>query len=174
MRKPVLISALDLYIINQVRIIRFRLNLNQREVSKILNPLTDNNILGAIESNFRKEKYTDAQLNKLAVKFSELDQKGSYTLNDFYPKSAMEEKLVEKIVIALPKKIGPTASLLNSLESDNEFCKDWQTVKEITDYSNLKEKQCWITKDFTSAIENIVRAGKLIRKSEDEALYKRP
>ena len=98
MRKPVKISSIDLYIINTVRAIRKMLNISQREVSKAINNLTDNNILGPIESQYHKETYNDEQLNKIADYYSKKSNK-NYTLKDFYPKSALKEELVDKLII---------------------------------------------------------------------------
>src|SRR5690606_3443997 len=113
--KPVLISALALYIINRVRAIRFDLGYTQREVSRILHPYSDNNLLGSIESNFRTHAYTDANLNKLAIAFTDrakaLGLDKVYTLNDFYPPEPLEEKLISKEVDELPKELKQTGVL---------------------------------------------------------------
>lgn len=98
MKKPVKTSSIDLYIINTVRAIRKELKLSQREVSQVINPLTDNNILGTIESRYRKETYNDEQLNKIAHYFTQKSNK-EITLQDFYPKKALNEELVDKIII---------------------------------------------------------------------------
>lgn len=98
MRLPVKISSIDLHIINNVRAIRKDLGLSQRTISKILNPLTDNNILGSIESRYNKETYNDEQLNKIAHLFTEKKNK-RFSLKDFYPNTALIEELVEKIII---------------------------------------------------------------------------
>ncbi|GGH12060.1 hypothetical protein FAZ19_09575 [Sphingobacterium alkalisoli] len=98
MRLPIKISSIDLYIINTVRAIRKELKLTQRDVSKVLNPLTDNNILGPIESRYNKETYNDEQLNKVAHLFTKKGNK-EYTLKDFYPNKSLTEEFVEKIII---------------------------------------------------------------------------
>lgn len=103
MRKPVKISSIDLYIINAVRAKRKELNCSQRDISKAINPLTDNNILGPIESMYNKETYNDEHLNKIAIYFTEIARqrkiKKEYTLVDFYPPEPLKEELVEKLII---------------------------------------------------------------------------
>jgi transcriptional regulator with XRE-family HTH domain len=103
MRKPVKISSIDLYIINAVRAVRKELGCSQRDVSKAINSLTDNNILGPIESNYHKESYTDEQLNKIANYFTEIaykkDIEKEYDLKDFYPATPLKEELVDKLIM---------------------------------------------------------------------------
>lgn len=172
MKNQVLISQLNLYIINAIKRIRLELGLTQRDVSRIINVDADNNLLGSIESNFRSEKYTDENLNKLAKAFSKININKDYSIYDFYPKEPLEEVLIEKSVVDIPKNIGPTASLVLLLEKKETFLDDWHTVKEITDYCNKCLFTNWKTTDFTSVIARSVESGKLIRFSENDPRYK--
>ena len=172
MRHPVVVSQLHLYIINSIRRIRLELGLSQRDISRLINSDADNNLLGSIESNFRNEKYTDENLNKLAKAFSNIDPNKDYTVYDFYPTSALPEALVEKSVIDIPKSLGPTASLTLLLEKEHSFFNDWHNAKEITIFCNESMVQKWKPTDFTSVIARAVESGKLIRSSEIDPKYK--
>jgi len=177
MRKPVLISLLHLYIINTIKKIRLELGLTQREVSKIFYPESDNNLLGSIESNFRTEKYTDENLNKLTKAFTEISKSlqldKEYTLYDFYPPEPLEEKMVEKNVIEIPEKLGQTGILNLLLENNDPFFSTWHSIKEITDYCNQFANKNWKTTNFTSVIDRAEKAKRLCRKSDEEALFKK-
>lgn len=177
MKKPVLISCLHLFIINRIRSIRLELGLSQREVSRILYPDSDSNLLGRIESNLTTHKYTDENLNKLAKAFTLIAKQGQlnkkYTINDFYPPEPLEEKLVAKTIIEIPESLGQTGTLNLLLEKNDSFFMEWHSIKEITDYCNLFAKKNWETTDFTSIVDRAEKANKLIRKSEDEALFKK-
>lgn len=173
MKNPALISQLHLYIINAIRRIRLELGLTQRDISRILSPEADNNLLGSIESNFRNEKYTDENLNKLAKAFSKINADKDYTIYDFYPKEALSEILVEKLVIDIPKNLGPTGSLILLLEKKDTFFDNWHNAKEITNYCNSCMTTDWKATDFTSVIARAVESGKLIRSSENYPKYKK-
>lgn len=173
MKSPVLISQLHLYIINTVRRIRLELGLSQRDISRILYPDTDNNLLGSIESNFRNEKYTDENLNKLAKEFSKIDANKDYTIYDFYPAKPLEEILVRKLIIDIPINVQPTGTLNLLLEKDLSFFNEWHSVKEITFYCNEFMGSDWKTNDFTSVIARAVISKKLIRSGENESLFKK-
>src|SRR5690606_36620160 len=150
------------------------LGLTQRDVSRYLNSESDNNILGAIESSYRSERYTDSQLNILVKEFSHLNSTRSYTIADFYPKEPINEELVPKILIELPERKGVTTALRKLLEENRDFAINWITTREIVEICNQTFNRKWISKDFTSAINNLIKAGWLERKSESEALFKRP
>lgn len=180
MRKPILISSVALWIINKVKFIRTELGITQREVHKYLGLSDDGNILGAIESQFVINRYTDEQLNKLARKFTEIAVlKGSdntYTLNDFYPPVDFDEKMVDKIVIKIqPTELKQTGVLyLLLVEEKDSFFNEWHSAKEIAHHCGSKAEKNWEAKDFTAIIEATVKKGNLLRKSDDEALFKRP
>lgn len=180
MKKPVLINSVVLYIINKVKIIRTSLGLTTREIHKILDLSDDGNILGVIESNYKPNKYNDKHLNKLAIAFTEksfeLGHNISYTVADFYPPADFEEKMVEKIVVKIaPTELRQTGVLqLLVVEENDPFFDDWHTSREIAEHCGAKANKPWSSSDFTSVIESAVRKGILIRKSEQEALYKKP
>lgn len=173
MKDPVLISQLHLYVINIIRKIRLELGLSQRDVSRILFPDSDNNLLGSIESNFRKEKYTDEGLHKLAKGFSIIDTNKVYTILDFYPESPLPEVLVSKFVIEIPDNISPTGTLNLLLEKKDTFFAESHTVKEITNYCNEFMKREWKTTDFTSVVARAEATEKLIRSGENDPKYKK-
>ncbi|GGG96508.1 hypothetical protein GCM10007415_34630 [Parapedobacter pyrenivorans] len=155
------------------------LGFTQRDVSRILYPDSDNNLLGSIESSFRKNGFTDENLNKLARAFSKrariLGLDHMYTLEDFYPANAMDEILVPKKVIDIPKELKQTGMLhLLLVEKKEKFFKDWHTVSEIAAFCGKQADKVWTNNDFTAIVKVAVDEGKLIRKSEEEALFKRP
>jgi len=180
MKKVILISSISLYIINIIRKIRTHLGINTRDIQKILGLDPDGNILGAIESNSNSARYHDQHLNKLALAFTtksfELGYKVTYTLNDFYPPIDFEERMVEKIIVKIdPKELGQTGTLyLLLVEESDTFFDGWHTSKEIAQYCGSKAEKNWEAKDFTSIIDQAIKKEILIRKSEEEALFKRP
>lgn len=180
MKKPVLISSIALYIINKIKVIRISLDLTTRDIQKILELSDDGNILGAIESNLNPAKYHDEHLNKLAkaftIKSKEKNLKTSYDINDFYPPIDFEEKMVEKIVIKIkPTELKQTDVLYILLaEEKDSFFDEWHSAKEIAHHCGSKAEKNWEAKDFTAIIEATVKKGTLLRKSDDEALFKRP
>lgn len=173
------ISSIALYIINRIRVIRVNLGISTRDVQKILDLDPDGSILGAIESNKNPAKYHDEHLNKLARAFTDKSHKLgyniTYTLNDFYPPTNFEEKMVEKIIIKIEaKELGQTGTLqLLVVEENDSFFDGWHSAKEIAEYCGNKADKKWEAKDFTAIIEQAVKKGILIRKSENEALFKR-
>ena len=180
MRKPVSISLISLHIINQVKKIRISLGFTTRDIQKILELDEDGNILGSIESNFNSAKYHDKHLNKLAIAFTDrAHEQGkdiTYTVADFYPPNDLEEEMVDKIIIEIePKELGQTETLqLLLIEENDSFFNEWHNSKEIAHHCGLKAKRLWEAKDFTAIIDYAVSKGKLIRKSDEESLFKRP
>ncbi|WP_236979876.1 helix-turn-helix domain-containing protein [Membranihabitans maritimus] len=177
MKEIIQIPQLHLYIINRVRYIRLELGLSQRDVSRILYPESSSNLLGGIEGSARPNSYTDENLNKLAKAFTEISkQQGNYmeyTMKDFYPPEPLPEKMVKKEVIEIPEYLGPTGILNVLLEKGDAFFNDWHSVKEITEYCNRYAIQNWRTSHFTAIIARAEERKKLIRLSENEALYKK-
>ena len=179
MKKPVLINSVALYIINKVKTIRFLLKLNTRDIQKILELDEDGAILGSIESNYNPAKYHDKHLNKLAVAFTlraqELGLNTTYAIHDFYPPATFEEKMVEKIIIQIqPAELKQTGTLHLLLEKQKDpFFDEWHTSKEIAEHCARKAQKNWKSTDFTAVIDNAVSKGKLVRKSDTEALFKR-
>lgn len=179
MKEPVLISALALYIINRIRQIRIELGLSQRDVSRILYPDSDNNLLGIIESNSRTNGFTDENLNKLARAFSKrskaLGLDNIYTVQDFYPPIPIEELLVPKDVIEVPKELKQTGTLhLLLIEKKDRFFNEWHSVSDIAAFCGKHADKVWTNNDFTAIVKVAVDDGKLVRKSDEEALFKRP
>ncbi|GGH06843.1 hypothetical protein FAZ19_03795 [Sphingobacterium alkalisoli] len=180
MENPVKISSIHLFIINVIRLLRVNLGLSQKDIQDILDLSSDSNLLGSVESNFRTERYHDKHLNKLAIAFTKIaSEQGkdiSYTVSDFYPPVNFKEEMIEKIVVKIePTELKQTGILYLLLEEENDpFFNDWHTSKEIAQYCGGKAGKNWGSKDFTAVIEYAVKKGKLIRKSEDEALFKRP
>lgn len=180
MRKPVLISLIPLHIINQVKKIRISLGFTTRDIQKILELDEDGNILGSIESNFNAAKYHDKHLNKLAIAFTDrAHEQGkdiTYTVADFYPPTDFEEKMVEKIIVHIePTELKQTGTLHILLDEENDpFFDEWHSSKEIAHHCGSKAKKSWEAKDFTAVIDYAVSKDKLIRKSHEEALFKRP
>ena len=180
MKKIVIISSIHLYIINVIKKIRIELGLSFKEIADILEIDAINNPLGAIEGKSSTARYTDIQLNKLARSFTKISaSKGIdkiYTLSDFYPPTDFEERMVEKIIVKIdPTELGQTGTLhLLLLEESDTFFDSWHTSKEIAEYCGNKAEKNWEAKDFTAVIEQAVKKGILIRKSEEEALFKRP
>ena len=179
MKEPVQISSLHLFIINIIRQIRLDLGITQLEISRILHPDSSSNALGGIESNFRPDKYTDENLNKIAKAFTDksfaLGLNTTYTIYDFYPKEAIEEKMVTKNVIETPKELKQTGVLhLLLIERKEKFFDNWHTVSEIAAFCGNHANKTWTNNDFTAIVKIVVDDNKLIRKSEEEALFKRP
>lgn len=174
-----IISSIHLYIINNVKKIRIDLGFSYKDIAEVLDIDPVNNPLGAIEGKSSTARYTDIQLNKLARAFTEksfeLGFNTTYTLNDFYPPADFEEKMVDKIVMKIdPKELGQTGTLhLLVVDEKDPFFDDWRNSKEIAEYCGSKADKNWESKDFTSIIELVIKKGALIRKSENEALFKR-
>lgn len=179
MENFVKISSIHLYIINTIKKIRINLGFSYKEIAKVLDIDPINNPLGAIEGKSSTARYTDIQLNKLARAFTDKSHKLgyniTYTLNDFYPPTNFEEKMVEKIIIKIEaKELGQTGTLqLLVVEENDSFFDDWHSAREIAEYCGNKADKKWEAKDFTAIIEQAVKKGILIRKSENEALFKR-
>jgi len=180
MKKIAIISSIHLYIINIIKKIRIEFGLSFKDIADILEIDSINNPLGAIEGKSSTARYTDVQLNKLARSFTKIcvwegiDK--VYTLNDFYPPVDFEEKMVEKVIVKIdPTELGQTGTLyLLLVEESDAFFDDWHTSKEIAQYCGSKAEKNWEAKDFTAIIDQAVKKGILIRKSEKEALFKRP
>lgn len=179
MQNIVKVSSIHLYIINNIKKIRINLGFSYKDIAGVLDIDPINNPLGAIEGKSSTASYTDIQLNKLARAFTdkshELGYNITYTLNDFYPPTHFEEKMVDKIIVKIePKELGQTGTLqLLVTEEKDSFFDEWRTAREIAEYcGNIAEKK-WGAKDFTFVIDQAVKKGILIRKSENEALFKR-
>lgn len=178
MENIVKISSIQLYIINTIKRIRINLGFSYKEIAEVLDIDPINNPLGAIEGKSSTAGYTDIHLNKLARAFTdkshELGFNVTYTLNDFYPPTDFEEKMVNKIIVKIePKELGQTGTLQLLVEEENDsFFDDWHSAREIANYCGNKADKNWEAKDFTFVIEQAVKKGILIRKSENEALFK--
>lgn len=178
MKQPVKISIVHLFIINEVRSIRFNLGIGQKDVQNILGLNPDGNLLGSVESNFQPDRYNDTHLHKLAKAFTErsrsLNQEVIYTVTDFYPPAETEEKMVEKSISKTPEKLGQTGTLhLLLMENEDSFFNEWHTVTEIANHCGEYAKKKWSNNDFTAIVKVAVDDDKLIRKSDEEALFKR-
>jgi DNA-binding transcriptional MerR regulator len=179
MKQVVYINSISLHIINMIRLLRTYLGFSTRDIQKILELEVDGNLLGAIESGKNTAKYHDQHLNKLARAFTaksfELGYNVPYSVSDFYPPASFKEEMVKKIIIKIePTELGPTGTLhLLLVENNDPFFDEWHTSKEIAHYCGAQAGKNWEAKDFTAVIDNAIKKDTLIRKSEDEALFKR-
>lgn len=111
------------------------LDIGQRDISRILSPLSETNIVGNIEGESRTNTYSEHDLNKIAMGFTrkakeiqtELGQdpdntlqiKTEYTIYDFFPLAPVEDKRVEKKIFPLPPGAGPAGTLNFLLQIDS-------------------------------------------------------
>lgn len=84
--------------------------------------------------------------------------------------------MVEKIVIKIqPTELKQTGVLyLLLVEEKDSFFDEWHSAKEIAHHCGSKAEKNWEAKDFTAIIDLAVRKGTILRKSDNEALFKRP
>ena len=179
------------FIIDRIREIRLELGLSQRDVSKLINPDTDSNLLGSIEGLKRNNGYTDHHLNLIAHGFtqraqqmlSELDAnfirqsniKSQYTIYDFYPKETLGDIPQPKTKIDIPKNSGPSGTL-NAILETKDFFNQPHTIREITDYCNSFYNKDWKSNNLTSTLDYAVRKAKLkkIELPDGGVLYQKP
>lgn len=179
------------YIIDRVREGRLELGLSQRDVSKILSPDTDSNLLGGIEGLSRNNGYTDHQLNMIAQAFTQrakqllsdiseddikyLKIKSEYTIYDFYPNVPLSDVPQLKSKIDVPTNTGPSGTINAILETKNFFDQP-RTIREVADYCNSFHDKNWKPNNLTSTLDYAVKKGRL-KKIELEAgrvLYQKP
>ncbi|CAM4252951.1 hypothetical protein SAMN06265348_1089 [Pedobacter westerhofensis] len=154
------------------------LGLSQREVSQMINPGSNANLVGTIETETSSAAYTDSQLHILTKKFSRVAEirqtefdlipdnrnqiKTVYTMADFYPSAKVEDKLVVKKIETIEKDLYPTGALYNMLE-DGDFLNLPRTTKEITDEANRRFNKTWQTTDFVSPLDRATSIGIIVK-----------
>jgi transcriptional regulator with XRE-family HTH domain len=188
MPKDVLITPTMLYIVKKVRTIRLELGLSQRDVSKIINPDTDSNLLGGIESPKHADAYTDHALNKLAIGFTaraneifreydtaesnSIESKFDYTIHDFYPVEKLDDNLIPKTIEPIPKDMGPVGTL-NAILETSDFLVYPRTPKEVVAFANSITGKSWKDSDYNSTLDTAYRKGKLKRINTDALKYQK-
>lgn len=173
-----------------VRRIRHELGLSQRAVSRYLNPDTESNIVGNVESVKTSVGYSDHNLNILANAFSVyakhlIDEmevsvrtvsniKTEYTIYDFYPNRPLDDIPQIKTKIDLPEGLSLTG-VINAILETKQFLDVPHTVSEITDYCNSLSDGNWKSSNLTSTLDYAVKKGKLkkIERADRPIVYQK-
>ncbi|MCL4639490.1 MAG: hypothetical protein M5Z89_10915 [Olivibacter sp.] len=91
----------------------------------------------------------------------------TYSIHDFYPKKPLEDKLIVKTSVPIPKGVGPSVTLNAIIETEDFFDRE-RTLKEIVSYCNKFDNKNWKESDFTATLERAVGKGKLKKYYDQE------
>lgn len=166
------IYEIENYAINTVKVDRIALGITQTELAECINETKNSSFVGLVESNSSKETYNIHQLQQFVNKFNsisalktdeELELIGArrtYSLLDYLPTNAFEEKHINKEILFVPNKLKASGALFLLEEAKDTFIYEWHTVKEFVEYANLKFSQNWNSSHFSSALEYSVIQNK--------------